>query len=114
MGAAAASPAATPAGVVAATEVRARAEIDVIEPPFQPPRTWAYAPAELTVETGASVTWINTGAVVHTVTSDDGKAFSSGDIGPKASFIFTPKSAGTFAYHCVYHPWMKGKLVVQP
>ena len=103
------------AGVVAAADAGDRAEVvSIVEPPFKPPQTWTYAPGELTVKAGTPVTWTNDGAVVHTVTADDGKAFDSGDMGPKAGFSFTPNSAGTFAYHCLYHPWMKGKITVQP
>lgn len=86
--------------------------VRIVEPPFQPPTTWAYQPASLTVKVGTRVTWINTGAVVHTVTSDEGKALNSGDIQPKKRFSFEAKAPGTFTYHCMYHPWMKGRIVV--
>ncbi len=89
-------------------------EVNIVEPPLKPPKTWKYEPATLTVKVGTTVTWANTGAVVHTVTADDGKTFNSGLMRPKASFSFTPKSAGTFAYHCIYHPWMKATIIVQP
>jgi plastocyanin len=107
-------PATAPAGLLAAADADDGAEISILEPPFKPPQTWAYEPTELTVKAGTPVTWINNGAVVHTVTADDGKTFNSGDMGPKASFSFTANSAGTFAYHCTYHPWMKGTVTVQP
>ena len=54
------------------------------------------------------------GAVVHTATADDGKAFDSGLMRPKATFSITLKSAGTFAYHCTYHRWMKGTIIAAP
>jgi plastocyanin len=90
------------------------AAINIVEPPFKPPATWKYEPAALTVKLGTEVTWTNTGAVVHTVTAADRKAFDSRNIGPKARFSWTFQSAGTFAYFCTYHPWMKGTIVVQP
>jgi plastocyanin len=99
---------------VAATDAATAPEVSIVEPPFKSPRTWTYNPAVLTVRVGTTVTWTNTGAVVHTVTADDRKTFNSGVMKPKATFEFAPSSPGTFAYHCTYHPWMKGTLVVLP
>ena len=90
----------------------ARPEVNIVEPPFRPPQQWTYAPAELGVKLGTTVTWTNTGAVAHTVTADDGQTFDSGSVDPKATFMLTPTAAGTFAYHCSFHPWMKATLVV--
>ena len=84
----------------------------IIEPAFRPPREWSYAPDQLAVEVGTTVVWTNTGAVAYTVTADDGTSFDSGSIEPKATFALTPTAAGTFAYHCTFHPWMKGTLTV--
>lgn len=89
-------------------------EVKIVEPAFRPPQEWTYSPAEITVKVGTQVAWANTGAVAHTVTADDGTSFDSGSIDPKVSFTFAPSAAGTFAYHCTFHPWMKGTLVVTP
>jgi plastocyanin len=86
--------------------------VKIVEPPFRQPQEWTYAPAEVSVKVGITVVWTNTGAVAHTVTADDGQAFDSGTIDPKSTFTNTPKAAGTFAYHCTFHPWMKATLVV--
>lgn len=88
--------------------------INIIEPNFKPPKTWTYDPDVVTVKVGATVTWVNTGAVAHTATSDDKKTFNSGQMRPKATYQFTMKAPGTFTYHCIYHPWMKATIVVQP
>jgi plastocyanin len=90
------------------------ADVNILEPPLKPPTTWAYEPRVLTVKIGTTVTWTNTGAVVHTVTAADRKTFDSKEIRPKARFSWTFPSAGTFAYICTYHPWMKGTIVVEP
>jgi plastocyanin len=90
------------------------AEVKIVEPPFRPPQEWTYTPDEISVKLGTRVDWTDTGAVAHTVTADDGTSFDSGSIDPKASFTLTPTAAGTFAYHCTFHPWMKGTLVVTP
>jgi plastocyanin len=89
-------------------------EVKIVEPAFRPPQEWTYTPDEISVKVGTRLDWTNTGAVAHTVTADDGTSFDSGSIDPKASFTLTPTAVGTFAYHCTFHPWMKGTLVVTP
>ena len=92
----------------------APATVRIVEPAGQPPQHWAFAPATLQVKVGTSVAWTNTGSPPHTATADADKAFDSGLLAPQATFRFTPTQAGTLAYHCSVHPWMKGTLVVQP
>jgi plastocyanin len=108
-------PAATAASPTesAAAPAAGAAMVNIVEPPFKQPQEWHYDPAALTVKVGETITWTNTGAVLHTVTADDGSAFDSGNLNPKATFTFTPRQAGTIAYHCTLHPWMKGTITVQ-
>ena len=73
---------------------------------------FGFTPATLTVAMGTRVTWTNTGQVDHTVTANGG-AFDSGTLAPGASFSFTFKTAGTFAYHCAIHPFMTGTVIVK-
>ena len=47
----------------------------------------------------------------HTVTADDG-SFDTGKIDPGASATITVDTAGTFAYHCNFHPSMKATITV--
>jgi amicyanin len=79
--------------------------------------SFAFSPATLTIKTGTTVTWKNTTSVPHTVTSDDGKSFDSGTANPIAAqtgtFSFTFTTAGTYAYHCEIHPFMKATIIVQ-
>ncbi|HEV2227219.1 MAG TPA: cupredoxin domain-containing protein [Nitrososphaerales archaeon] len=72
-----------------------------------------YSPGLVTVTVSGNdtVTWINNDNAPHTVTANDG-SFSSGNIAPGASFSYTFTKSGTFKYHCVYHPWMTGVVVV--
>lgn len=86
--------------------------VNIVEPPFQSPQQWNYDPNDLTVAAGTTVVWNNTGAVAHTVTSDDGIAFDSGSVDPQGTFSFTADTPGTFTYHCTFHPWMTGTLTV--
>lgn len=73
---------------------------------------FGFSPTTLTVTVGTTVTWTNTGQVDHTVTANGG-AFASGTLSPGASFSFTFRTAGTFAYHCTIHPFMTGTVIVK-
>ncbi len=79
--------------------------------------SFAFSPATLTIKAGTTVIWKNTTSAPHTVTSDDGKTFDSGTSNPIAAqsgtFSFTFTTAGTFAYHCEIHPFMKATIIVQ-
>jgi predicted secreted protein with PEFG-CTERM motif len=79
-----------------------------------------YQPDEVNVDVGGTVTWTNTDAQTHTVSSgkptDDvaGTVFDSGISSFKAgkTFSFTFPTAGTFDYFCQLHPWMTGEVIV--
>jgi plastocyanin len=73
---------------------------------------FAFSPSTLTIVAGASVTWTNADAVVHTATSGSG-AFDSGDLDQGESFTFTFTTPGTYDYLCTPHPSMTGSIVVQ-
>ena len=72
----------------------------------------AYAPDDLTVTTGTTVTWTNIDTVAHTSTANT-NGWNSGIVMPGDHFSFTFQTPGTFAYHCAIHPGMIGTVVVQ-
>jgi plastocyanin len=97
--------------------------------PFQPlPRPsagasvsivdYAFSPATITIAAGSTVTWTNTGASIHSVTSDSGAFDSSPScptgpcIDPGGTYSHTFAQAGQFAYHCRVHPNMTATVVV--
>jgi YVTN family beta-propeller protein len=71
---------------------------------------FAFAPI-LTVKAGQTIIWTNNDAVPHTVTSDAG-LWDSGDINPGQSYELTFAKPGTYSYHCMHHPYMKGVVNV--
>ena len=73
----------------------------------------AYSPKRIVVHTGDRIVFRNTSDAPHTVTSDRTKVFDSGNINTGASWTFTAKQTGSFAYHCTYHPGMHGTIVVK-
>lgn len=75
--------------------------------------TTAFVPNPVTVKVGDSVMWVNNDSIAHTATANNGTTFSSGTIAPGGSFKTTFSAAGTFAYHCAFHPGMVGTVTVQ-
>jgi plastocyanin len=71
-----------------------------------------YDPASVTVKAGDTVTWTNADQRDHSVAAADG-SFSSGNIGPGATYSFVFHKAGKFEYSCSLHPRMKGVVIVQ-
>jgi plastocyanin len=72
---------------------------------------FAFNPPSITVKVGAKVTWTNQDSTGHTVTFDQGDDTSDTLANGKTYSEDFPK-AGTFAYHCRIHPYMKGTVVV--
>ena len=75
--------------------------------------TTAYAPNPVNIKVGDSINWVNTDSIAHTSTANNGTSFNSGTIAPGASFKATFSTAGSFAYHCAFHPGMVGTVNVQ-
>lgn len=71
---------------------------------------YAFQPAEITIQSGESVTWINKDSVKHTAT---GGSFDSGLFGKDESFQQTFDATGTYDYICTPHPYMKGTVIVE-
>ena len=72
---------------------------------------FSFAPAELSVPVGSTVTWRNAGDAPHTVTASDG-SFDSEMIAAGGSWARTFETAGTFTYVCAFHPQMEGVVEV--
>jgi plastocyanin len=79
-----------------------------------------FDPETLTIARGATVTWLNSGSVVHNATSGDSGVsnglWTSPDLAPGDSFLHTFDSVATYHYYCSYH-WLYGMqawVVVTP
>lgn len=77
---------------------------------------FAYTPSPLQVPVGATVTWVNGDAIVHSVTSGTpempGPAFDSQLFDEGQSFTFTFTQPGTYPYFCTRHTFMRGEITV--
>lgn len=92
---------ATPAADAAAPEMQA---VSIAE--------FAFAPQQLEIPAGTTVTWTNQDATPHTATADDG-SFDSGRIDAVGDFSFTFTEPGTYGYYCAFHPGMTGTIIAQ-
>ncbi len=76
-------------------------------------QNFAFHAPTVTVKAGMKVTWTNRDTTNHTVTADNG-TFDLGNIDPRHSKAMTFTKPGTYRYHCMYHPFMHGTVVVTP
>jgi len=72
----------------------------------------AYAPPELTIAPGDTVTWVNHDIVPHTVTAG-ARQFDSGAISPSGEWSFVAHERGRIPYTCTFHPVMTAVLIVK-
>jgi len=78
----------------------------------------AFNPATLTLKlnVNTNVTWTNKDSVNHQIVADDkkfDKELDSPVLEPGDAFTTTLGEAGTYNYHCLLHPTMKGSIVVE-
>jgi plastocyanin len=71
---------------------------------------FAFRPGTVRVQAGTRITWSNKDGVAHTAT---GRGFNTGTIRPGRSKGITFNRKGTFRYHCMIHPSMRGKVIVE-
>ena len=74
---------------------------------------FAFAPANIVIDAGTTVTWTNNDSARHTVTSDDGDELDSELFGRGETYRYTFDTPGAYAYHCKPHPYMKGLVTVR-
>lgn len=77
----------------------------------------SFSPANITINAGTTIKWVNKENIIHNVISgtpgSPSGVFSSGDLVLNGEFSFTFNQAGTFNYFCSYHPGMAGVVTVQ-
>ena len=74
---------------------------------------YLYKAASLQVKAGAKVVFVNKDSSEHTATADTGAAFDTGTLAQGKSSTITLNKPGTYAYHCAFHAFMRGTLVVK-
>jgi plastocyanin len=72
---------------------------------------FAFAPARIEAHPGDVIEWTNRDFAPHTATAD-GNEWTTEALKNGASDRFIATSPGEIAYHCKYHPNMKGLIVI--
>ena len=77
-----------------------------------------FSPADVTIEVGESVRWVNGQAVAHTITPANPQqagVWATQNVPATTGFAFQARmnTAGTFNYTCTLHAGMTGRIVVQ-
>jgi plastocyanin len=75
-------------------------------------RDFAFAPGNLQVPIGATVTWTNYDDAPHTATSKDG-SWDTGILNKGEQKAIRFDKAGEYEYYCTVHPSMAARLTVQ-
>ena len=70
-----------------------------------------FVPPQISLSSGSTISWTNDDSITHTVTSDEG-LFDSNSISPGYTWDNTFDSPGQFDYHCLIHPFMTGKVII--
>jgi len=97
--AASSTPAASPAPAAAAGKV------DIA--------SFKFVPATVTVKAGSKLTFTNSDSAEHTATSDMSGAFDTGALKQGDGKPVSLTRPGRYAYHCDFHPFMHGVVVVR-
>lgn len=71
-----------------------------------------FSPNTLTMFLGSTVTWTNTDTELHSIVSEDGISFNSGNINAGGTFSYKPLANGMYPYYCGFHASVKGVLQV--
>ena len=74
---------------------------------------FAFAPANIVVDVGTTVTWTNYDSLAHTVTGDEGDELDGPLFAEGETFSHTFTEPGEYYYHCTPHPNMQGLVTVR-
>ncbi|HVF78821.1 MAG TPA: cupredoxin domain-containing protein [Solirubrobacteraceae bacterium] len=81
-----------------------------------PIKDFLYDPDGITVAAGTKITFTNEDSAPHTATSGPSPSpdgvFDTDILQKGQSKSITVTKAGTYAYYCVLHPFMKGTVIV--
>jgi amicyanin len=77
-------------------------------------KDFAFTQKAIKVKVGTTVTWTNNDSVQHSVVANSASADAPNGslIGKGETYKFTFTKAGTYAYHCAPHPYMKATVEV--
>ncbi len=75
-------------------------------------KSFKFKPPTIVVKKGGRVKFENSDNAAHTATADD-RSFDTQTVDQGKAKTVTFTTAGTIPYHCDFHPFMKGTIVVK-
>ena len=73
----------------------------------------AFNPSQIRVPAGTVVSFVNSGALTHTISSKDA-SWTTGPLKEAETGYVRFENVGTFTYECEEHPWAMGQVFVDP
>lgn len=74
-----------------------------------------FSPSTVTVKAGSTIRWVNTQAILHTITPDGHTQWNRLETSATGEVLrVTINTPGEYDYHCEVHSGMNGEIVVQP
>ena len=72
----------------------------------------AFNPSQIRVPAGTVVSFVNSGALTHTISSKDA-SWTTGPLKEAETGYVRFENVGTFTYECEEHPWAMGQVFVE-
>jgi plastocyanin len=73
----------------------------------------AFAPPDIQVSPGATVTFTNQDGIAHNVIFTSSSITGVSDFTSGSKTVTAPATAGTYPFHCTNHGGMNGSITVQ-
>jgi len=74
----------------------------------------SFSPANLSMVSGNSITFVNQSSIVQRLISDDSTTIRDTSIQPNKSYFWKKDTFGTFNYHLVNKTTARGSLTITP
>ena len=73
----------------------------------------SFSPADITIDVGETIRWVNNSGIAHTVTPDGHSEWTNTNLDTGSTFEHTFDAAGAYPYLCQFHAGMVGTVTVQ-
>jgi plastocyanin len=94
-------------------------EVSIAPGAGDPNNIETFVPPHISLSSRSTISWTNGDSITHTVTAarnpeiaNGETPFDSGPISPGYTWDKTFNSPAQFDYHCLIHPFMTGKVVI--
>ena len=90
-------------------------EVSIAPGAGDPNNIETFVPPQISLSSRSTISWTNGDSITHTVTAarnPEIAPFDSGPISPGYTWDKTFNSPAQFDYHCLIHPFMTGKVVI--